>query len=371
MSGRTSRAWIEVNLAAIVDNARAVARVAGTRLLPIVKANAYGTGAVAVSRALETLDPWGYGVATLEEGAELRASGITRPVVVLMPARPELFEAYRAQRLTPVLSDGPAMREWITHGAGAAFHLEIDTGMGRTGVRWDDVAKLAPVLDTPALEGCFTQFHSAERRDGSAEQQLERFTAAVGGLRRRPPLLHVANSAAAFRGRQFALDAIRPGVYLYGGAPGDGFAEGRPVVSLRARVVSVRSVKSGESVSYNASWTASRDTSIATLGIGYADGLRRSLGSSGRAAVLLNGARCPVVGLVTMDLTMVETGATPVKVGDVATLVGEAEGARGTGGTGETAGAHRVTLEEFAGWSGELQRELLTGLGPRLPRVYG
>jgi alanine racemase len=364
MSGRTSRAWVEVNLAAIVENARTVARVAGTRLLPIVKANAYGTGAVAVSRALEALDPWGYGVATLEEGAELRQAGITRPILVLMPARPDLFDAYRGLRLTAVLSDAAAIRAWRAGSGGGPpppplFHVEIDTGMGRTGVRWDEVDRLADLLDTTAFEGCFTQFHSAERPDRSAEAQLERFRSALSRLRRRPPLVHVANSAAAFRGPEFAFDAVRPGVYLYGGSPGDGFAEGAPVVTLKARVVSVRSVRRGESVSYNASWTAPRDTTIATLGIGYADGLRRGLGSTGGAAALLNGARCPIVGLVTMDLTMVETGAVPVAVGDVATLVGQSpDGAR-------------ITLEEFAAWSGELQREFLTGLGPRLARVYG
>ena len=354
MSGQTSRAWVEVSLAAIVENARAVARVAGTRLLPIVKANAYGTGAVAVSGALEALDPWGYGVATVEEGAALRQAGITRPVLVLMPARPRLFDVYRAHRLTPALGDAAAIREW----SGGTFHLEIDTGMGRTGVRWDEVDRLASALESPALEGCFTQFHSAERTDGSAEAQLERFLVAVRGLPRRPPLLHVANSAAALRGRAFAFDAVRPGVYLYGGSPGDGLKEGRSVVSLRARVVSVRRVRRGDSVSYNASWTAPRDTTIATLGIGYADGLRRGLGSPPAAAVVLGGTRCPIVGLVTMDLTMVETGAAPVQVGDVATLIGSADG-------------QTITLEEFAGWSGVLQRELLTGLGPRLARVYG
>src|SRR5207302_4271677 len=105
MSERYSRAWIEVDLTAVVENARTAARVAGTRLLPVVKANAYGVGAVAVSKALETLDPWGYGVATVEEGAELRAAGITRPVLVLMPARPDVFDAYHAHRLTPALRD--------------------------------------------------------------------------------------------------------------------------------------------------------------------------------------------------------------------------------------------------------------------------
>jgi len=158
--------------------------------------------------------------------------------------------------------------------------------------------------------------------------------------------------------RKFAFDAVRPGVYLYGGSPGDGLPEGRPVVSLRARVVARRRVRAGDSVSYNASWTATRDTTIATLGIGYADGLRRSLGRSGQARVLLGGRPCPIIGLVTMDLTMVDVGDAPAAVGDVATLVGSAP----EGGTN--------TLEQFATWSGALQREFLTGLGGRLPRIY-
>ena len=356
MSGRESRAWVGVDLAAVTDNARTVARIAGARLLPVVKANAYGLGAVAVSTALEALDPWGYGVATLEEGAELRGAGIRRPILVLMPARPDLFDYYVEHRLTPALGDAASLRQWVTRGLGP-FHLEIDTGMGRTGMRWDEVDACARVLASPLLEGAFTQFHSAEVTDGSAERQLERFQKAVGGLPRRPALLHTANSAAALRDRRFACDMVRPGVFLYGGAPGGALTEGRPVMSLQARVVAVRAVRTGEHVSYNTSWTAPRDTVVATLSVGYADGVPRSMGTGGQAYALVNGARCAYVGLVTMDLTMIETGPTPVQVGDVATLVG-------------ASGSDRVSLEQFAGWGSVLQREFLTGLGHRLPRLY-
>jgi alanine racemase len=353
-----------VDLAAVSENARTVARVSGTRLLPMVKANAYGVGAVAVSKALEPLDPWGYGVATVPEGAELRAAGLARPVVVFMPVQPSLFAEFERLRLTPVLGDATAIADWVARGA-RPFHLEIDTGMGRSGVRWDEIDGLCEVANTPSLEGCYTQFHSADRRDGSAERQLERFEQAVARLPRRPPLLHVANSAAALRDRRFAFDLVRPGVFLYGGSPGEGFPQPRPVVRLRARVLAVRRIAAGESVSYNALWRAPRPTTVATLGIGYADGLRRSLGLSGRGAVLLRGRRAPIIGAVTMDLTMVEIGDNPVDVGDVATLIGEGDGGGGGGG-----GAGRITLEEFAGWSDELQRAVLTSLGPRLPRIY-
>jgi alanine racemase len=357
MSGRYSRAWVEVDLAAVVENARTAARVAGTRLLPMVKANAYGVGAVAVSKALEALDPWGYGVATVEEGAELRAAGITRPVVVFMPVQPVLFEEFDRFQLTPALGDAAAIREWTSRGA-RPFHLEIDTGMGRSGIRWDEIERARDALDTPDLEGCYTQFHSAERQDGSIERQTERFEQAVARLPRRPRLLHVANSAAALRDRRYAFDAIRPGIFLYGGSPGPGLPEPRPVVSLRARVLAVRALGPGESVSYGALWTARQATRVATLGIGYADGARRSLGLSGRGAVLVGGGRCPLVGAVTMDLTMVEIGDRPVVVGDVATLIGAAPGGC-------------ITLDEYASAEDALQREALTSLGPRLPRVYG
>src|SRR2546426_10443252 len=226
MSGRYSRAWVEVDLAAVVENARTAARVAGTRLLPVVKANAYGVGAVAVSRALETLDPWGYGVATVEEGAELRAAGIARPVLVFMPVQPALFDEFDRFRLTPALGDADAIALWTARGP-RPFHLEIDTGMRRSGVRWDEIERVREVANTPALEGCYTQFHSAERRDGSPERQTERFLAAVGKLARRPQLLHVANSAAALSDRRYALDLVRPGVFLYGGAPRPGVPPGR------------------------------------------------------------------------------------------------------------------------------------------------
>jgi alanine racemase len=369
MSERERRAWVEVNLAAISDNARAIARITGTRLLPIVKANAYGTGAVAVSEALEALDPWGYGVATLDEAIELRAGGIERPILVFLPAQPDVFETYFAHRLTPVLTDRTAIRRWSADaGRNAAerrgFHLEVDTGMGRTGVAWEEVEQLRDALDVREFEGCFTHFHSAELDDGSVEAQLERFRAALDRLPRRPPLVHVANSAAALRGRDLAFDAIRPGVFLYGGSAGPGLPVGKPVVSLRARIVSLRPVRRGQSVSYHASWVASHDTVVATLAIGYGDGLRRDIAKDGRAAVLIRGTRCPVIGLVNMDFTMVETGGgqgqdedAAIRVGDVATLIGED-------------GGSRITLEEFASWGGDLQRESLTRLGPRLPRVY-
>jgi len=352
---RERRAWVEVDLGALVENARTIARVSGAPLLPVIKADAYGLGAVGAARALEALDPWGYAVATVEEGAELREAGIDRRVLVFAPAQISWFADYARHRLTPVFDDLPALRAWRAQGGGA-FHLEVDTGMSRTGVRPDVLDAWREVLDTPSFEGCFTQFHSADRDLDATTAQWTRLTEVVRGLPRRPAVVHAANSAAALRGTAFAGDLVRPGLFLYGGAPGTGLPEGKPVARVEARVVSVRRVAAGDGVSYGATWHAPRATTIATLGIGYADGVRRALARSSDAHVLLNGARHPYAGAVTMDLTMIDVGDAPVARGDVATLLG-----------GD--GARMITLAQVGAWCEESQYVVLTALGRRLPRV--
>jgi len=341
------RAWVEVDLAKLVHNARtAQAAAQGARLLPMVKADAYGLGAVPVAKALEALDPWGFGVATIPEGVELRAAGIRRPIVVFTPALPKLEPAYRAHDLRAVLDDPDVAERWTL-----PFHLEIDTGMARAGIRWDEPERLAAVR-SPQLEGVFTHWHSADLDAGSVREQWARFQQALACLGRRPALVHAANSAGIWRQGE-RLDLVRPGVFLYGGRAGDHAPEPEPVAAVRARVVSTRRLRPGDSVSYGAEWRAPRDTRIATLGIGYADGIPRAV--PGRAQVLLGGRRCPVVGRVTMDMLMVE--AERAAPGDVATLFGS---------DGEAA----ITLDEFAGWAGTISYEILTGLGSRLVREY-
>jgi len=347
----TERAWVEVDLATLVRNAvtaRTAAR--GARLLPMVKADAYGLGAVPVALALESLEPWGYGVATVGEGAQLRAAGIRRPIVVFTPARAELEPAYRSHGLTAVLDDPGTAQRWTL-----PFHLEIDTGMGRAGVRWDAAERLA-AMTSPYLEGAFTHFHSADTDPASVRRQWERFRQALSLLPRRPALVHAANSAGIFRLEE-RLDLVRPGVFLYGGSAGGDLPAPEPVIALRARVVSLRRLAAGDSVSYGAEWKAPAPTTIATLAVGYADGIPRAV--QGRAHVLLGGCRRPVVGRVTMDMLMVDLGPSPdgVRVGDVATLIGRD-------------GGEEITLDEFAGWAGTISYEILTGLGPRLPRRY-
>lgn len=349
-SPNPARAWADVDLAALRDNARTIQRSAGGRLLPMVKADGYGLGAVAVARALEPLDPWGFGVATVGEALELREAGIERPIVVFTPAPAGATAPFARHGLQATIGDLDALRAWVS--AGLPFHLEIDTGMSRAGFRWDAAAELAAasglVAGAPGWVGAFTHFHSADTDRAATELQWERFTRALALFPRRPDLVHGANSAAALGGPAGAADLVRPGIFLYGGAAGA--TAPAPVVALRAPVVALRRIARGDTVSYSASWAAPEPCVIATLGAGYADGVPRAL--SGRGEVELGGERVPIVGRVTMDMTMVRAPAT-VRLGDVGTFYGGLIG-----------------LEEQAARAGTIGYELLTAIGRRVPRHY-
>lgn len=357
------RAWLEVDLAALRTNARTIASSAGVPLLPMVKANGYGLGAVAVARALEELDPWGFGVATWEEARELREAGITRPIVVFTPWTGRTADhGLRDAGVRAVIGDLDSLVRWLggdavrsPQSALPPFHLEIDTGMSRSGIRWDDEESLrraAELLEgVAAWEGVFTHFHSSEADLAATETQWDRFVDALCWFRDRPKLVHACNSAGALRGKAFVADLVRPGIFLYGGEVGEWAAAPRPVAALKARVVALRSVAPGETVSYLGTWTAERPTTIATLGCGYADGVHRR--GSGRLRVELNGRIVPVVGRVTMDMTMCAVPAGSVALGDVATIFGG-----------------KVSLAEHAAALETNSYEALTSIGPRVPRVH-
>lgn len=349
-----ARAWVEVDLGALRRNAEALARRAAVPLLPMVKADAYGLGADAVVRALEPLRPWGYGVATVEEGAALRAGGVERPVLVFTPLLPETFPAARDARLTLALGDADAIREWA--GAGGPWHLNVDTGMGRAGVSWRDVAQLRDLARAHPPEGAFTHLHSAERNDGSPEEQERRFEEALRALPARPPVVHVENSPGIERRGSSPWTVVRPGVFLYGVGSGAGAAlRPEPVAHLRARVVSLRDLRDGDTVSYGATYRAVGPRRIATAALGYADGYRRAL--SNRGAMLLHGRRAPVAGLVTMDMTMLDVTDVACAVGDVATAIGRD-------------GPELLELDEVARTADMSPYELLTGLRLRAERLY-
>jgi alanine racemase len=354
MRSHLTRAWVEVDLGALRRNGAAMAG-RGAALVPMVKADGYGLGAVQVARALEALAPWGFGVAAIAEGIELREAGIERPVFVFTPVRrQDLGEVCRAG-LTPTLGGAAEIAQWASIGGGA-WHLSIDTGMNRAGVRWDEVDALAEAIVAAPPEGAFTHFHSAELDDGSLRVQEERFEQALARLPVRPRFLHAENSAALARTHRSRWHLARPGVFLYGVGSGPGaLVQPEPVAHVRAPIVDLRTVPAGESVSYDATFRADTPRRIATLAIGYADGYRRSL--SGRGIALLHGRRVPVAGLVTMDMTMIDVTDVDCAVGDVATLVGRD-------------GAELLDVESVAQAADLSPYELLTGLRGRLEHVY-
>jgi alanine racemase len=356
MQNVETRAWVEIDLGALLRNGARVAEQTGARLLPMVKADAYGLGAVRIACALRELDPWGYGVATVAEGEELRRAEIDLPIVVFTPLLIQEFDAAQRARLTPALGSSESIRRWAR--TGLPWHLAIDTGMNRAGAGWRQLDSLRPVLASAPPQGVFTHFHSAELNDGSRVEQERRFAEALSLLPVRPELVHAENSAAIARhrdsGTQWTL--ARPGIFLYGVGSGDG-AEivPDPVASLRARVVDLRTIEPGETVSYDATFRAKRRTRVATLAIGYADGYRRLFSNIGTA--LVRGRRAPVAGLVTMDMTMIDVTDVDCEIGDVATLIG-------------TDGDESLDLAAVAAAGNMSPYELLTGLRSRLPRRY-
>lgn len=375
-----SRAWVDVDLGALRQNFLTVRRGGGRQggdrpVVAMVKADAYGLGVERVVRTLEPLEPLAYGVAAPAEGAQLRALGIERPVYVMSPLPPQAVEQAAVARLTASISDLDALDRWAAAaerlGISLDFHVEIDTGMGRAGFDWRTVGEWGPAIRARASAdqsirwtGVFTHFHGADAPSRApTATQWERFRDAVSSLPgpREDFLVHVANSAAALRWSDYSVDAVRPGIFLYGGHPlaGSG-AEGeiappRPVAAVRARIVLVREVPPGSTVGYGATHTSAGWERWATLAIGYGDGYPRRLGNRGTA--LVHGTRVPVVGRISMDMTVVDVSSVPkLREGDVATLIGRD-------------GPAEILLDDVAAQAETIGYEILTGLTPRLPRV--
>jgi len=371
-----SRAWVEVDPGALRRNLRRVLRAAGpgASVVPMLKANAYGLGAEEVLRAVRAeLSPdelWGVGVAAVAEGEALRAGGWTGRTVVFAAVPPGEFARAARAGLTLALSDPAGVRRWAqaarATGRRLAFHADVDTGMGRDGFPFAEAAAWGAEVEGLAAdllewEGCFTHFHSADEPElGPTDEQQRRFLQALEAL---PPsrgaprrTVHSANSAAALRRGGYALDLVRPGIFLYGGAAGPG-APPEPVVSLRARIALVREVPAGWTCGYGATYVSRRPERWGTLSIGYGDGLPRALGPGGGEA-LVRGRRVPVIGRISMDMTVVDLTDVPeARPDDTATLIGRD-------------GREEITLDEVAARCGTISYEILTGLGARLPRVY-
>ncbi len=343
---------LTVDLAAVRENYRLLARRAAVPLLPMVKSDAYGLGAVEVAKALDPETPTAFGVASVAEGAQLRAAGISRPIVIFTPVLPTDFPQARAADLTLSLSDPAHVATWVA--LGGRWQLPIDTGMNRAGVDWRDTAQLRAVLDVGgAPDGVFTHFHSADSDADSVAVQETRFRDVLASMAARPKSIHAENSAALLQRGVSRYDTARPGIALYGVAVGPAAWTPTPAVALTAPVIELRIVPAGDTVSYGAAWRASGPRRIATVALGYADGYPRGAGN--RATVLVNERQAPVVGYVTMDMTMCDVTDIPCTIGDRVTMIG---GNADSSVAAVAALAHRSPYE------------ILTGLWARATRVH-
>ena len=343
-------------------------------LLAVMKADAYGHGALACARALER-KVWGFAVSLVEEGVELRRGGIEAPIIVLGNFYGFSHRDVVAYRLTPVVSDESDLEKFAraaaelaaargAPGGALGIHAKIDSGMSRLGVRPERLAAfLEAVKATSGIEltGLCTHLAEADGEDPQpTEAQLAVFEdcrAQVVAAGLRPTLTHVANSAGTIRFSAARYDLCRPGLALYGYSPSAeaAYAGLQPVMALKSRIVALRDVPAGTRVSYAGLYRASGPATIATVPIGYADGYSRRL--TGKAEVLVGGRRCKVAGAITMDMCMVDVTGAGTRVGDEVVLLG-------------SQGKERITADEVAAWGGTIAWEVFCGISKRVPRVY-
>jgi alanine racemase len=356
-----------VDLDAIRHNVRTV-RPARAELMAVVKAGGYGHGAEPVARAAVEAGATWLGVALVEEGVRLRDAGLTTPILVLSEFPPGSEKEALAAGLTPTLYTGEAVAR-LAEAASAVggpigAHVKVDTGMHRVGVACEDALGLVRTVLGAGLEleGFWTHFAKSEDLDDPATDiQLRRFLDAVDQLKAagiRPRYLHAANSAAALARPPSHLDLVRVGLAMYGLLPGPqlgGSTELRPALSWRTSVTLTKRVATGEGISYGWRYHPDRESTIATVPVGYADGYSRLLG--GRAEVLIRGRRYPIAGTVTMDQLMVDCGDDLVEPGDEVVLLGRQ-------------GGQEITAEEIAAWMGTINYEVVCMVSERVPREY-
>lgn len=363
----------EVDLGALRCNVGRLRAILGpgVGIFGVVKADAYGHGAVAVARVLGPLCQ-GLAVSLAEEGLELRQAGIAGPILVLGAYYDRYHSEILEAGLTPVVYDPADLDRFgaapSRRGAGAGdrvdIHLKADTGMNRLGVLPADlVAALDRIAAHPRLRlsGFCTHFASADVADpDDTREQLRRFSTCLDVLDARggrPALIHAANSAAAVRFAEARFGGVRPGLALYGALPSQAVnAPGLvPVLSLRTKIMALHQIPVGAPVSYGGRWRATRPSRVATLPVGYADGYPRHVNG---AMVLVHGRRVPVTGNVCMDMLMIDVTDVPqAQVGDVVTLMGRD-------------GDDALTMDDLAAWAGTVNYEILCGLSKRVPRIY-
>jgi alanine racemase len=359
--------WAEVDLGAVAHNVGLlVERAAPAEVCAVVKADGYGHGAVPVARAALDAGATWLAVALVEEAAILREAGLGAPILLLSEARPDEFADVTALDLRATVYTPAGVAAAAAVGAPLRLHLKVDTGMHRVGAAAEDAVALAQaIVDEPTLtlEALWTHCAVADEpeRPFTAEQlaRFDEVLAALAAAGIEVPLTHVANSAGAIAHPAARRSLVRCGIAVCGVDPSPELAGAlalRPALRLRSEISLVKRVAAGEGVSYGLRHTFDRDTTVATVPIGYADGVRRRLGLL-HQEVLVGGRRRPIVGVVTMDQLMVDCGEAEVAVGDEVVLIGRQ-------------GSEEILATEWAERLGTIGYEITCALGPRVPRHY-
>lgn len=368
------RVYAQIDLDAICRNIQNVKQKVGadTKVMAVVKTDAYGHGAVPVARALTSIGTDAFAVATAEEALELRAAGILEPILILGYVFREDFSRLLKQDITLTVfqyETAKAVSECAQAlGLCAKIHIKLDTGMGRIGFlpNAESLAEIEKIAALPALsiDGIFTHFACADETDKtSCNRQKQRFLDFVSALEARGvhiPCKHMCNSAGIIEFSDGFLDMVRSGIMTYGLYPSEEVQKENfklaPALQLKSHVSFVKTVEKGFTVSYGSTYTTKQKTVIATVPVGYGDGYPRALSNVGR--VLIHGQYAPIIGRVCMDQFMVDVTEIPnVQAGDCVTLIG-------------TDGQHRITVEEVAALAHSFNYELFCGLNKRVPRVY-
>ena len=367
-------AWAEIDLDAIRHNVAHIRKlVAPSAVWAVVKADGYGHGAVDVARAAIDAGAEGLCVALVSEALILRDAEIDAPILLLSEQPPETAAAIVHHRLTPTVYTRKFVDALIAeHPSELAVHLKIDTGMQRVGTHPHAAAALAESIAERApavrLSGVYTHLAVAdEPADEFTATQLARFDGALRHIEERSgtvPHVHTANSAGALAHPDSRRSLVRIGIAMYGISPGSGVddlcKDLRPALQLRSRVSYVKMARAGSRISYGRSHCFERDTTVATIPVGYADGVSRRLSTVG-GVVLIGGRRCPIVGRVTMDQIMVDCGDDEVHAGDDVVLIGRQEGPNG---------AHEIWVEDWASMLGTIGYEVVCGISSRVPRRW-
>ena len=355
------RTHTEINLEAIRRNAKAIKAYTGKRLIAVVKADAYGHGVVRVTEALHAVADM-FAVATIEEGVALRQTGIREPILVLFSSLREQATEIIEYGLTPTIGDWEFADRLNDVASGIVnVHVNINTGMNRSGVCWTEAVQFLSRLKTLHrldIEGFFTHLATADETDKSyVFTQLNRFSSVLEKIANSGELIHAANSAAALAIPEAHFDAVRPGLSLYGIYPSsERPIKLEPALTWKTRIGWVGTISEGEGVSYGLTYKASRETRVAMVQVGYGDGYPRAL--SGVGEVLIGGARRPIIGRICMDVSVVRLDPMDnVSVGDEVVLIGKQ-------------GNAEITVDEIAHRTGTISYEILTQIKTRVTRVF-